>query len=142
MPCISAQFDPKIGPLIGFGVALPGTLVSGGNLVGRFYTGLLDSGASGTCISAQIVSDVGLSPVGKTAITTASHAKISANTYLVDVAVALFDPGQGQVTAWVVQNVQVTEFTAPKQFQVLVGRNFLCNGLFMMSPDNRFTLCM
>ena len=66
MPCLSGQFDPTIGVLINVIVLPPGLLVPGRPLTVPFtaFPALVDTGASMTCISPQVVQAVGVQPLG------------------------------------------------------------------------------
>ena len=71
MPCISGNFNPTTGPLMQ--VAITRLSVSAeesdaaeGVPTLHMFQALIDTGASSTCISSDVVSRVGLVPTGKT----------------------------------------------------------------------------
>ena len=146
MPCVSHPFDPSIGPIVDVGIAEAGAFRSvggsNGQLPFRGYRALVDTGADRTCISRQIADEIGLRPTGKLQMASASEVS-ETNTYLVDLALAFGDPSAGAMSV-VRDNVMVMEFESNnKNYQVLLGRDFISNGLFSMTGyDKRFTICL
>ena len=147
MPCITRGFDPAIGPLINLGIAKPGTIkgTPGSQAVEiHGYIALIDTGADVTCISPKIVSEIGLSLLGKREVASALSVE-SANFYLADVALALADPSPDvAVQTLVSENMELMEFqTISPHYQALLGRDIISRGLFtMVGYDKRFTICM
>lgn len=92
MPCISGAYNPLVGPLTQLVIVAPtpvmlsgviGTsLAQGGDAVPtpRFYTALIDTGATLTCISPKVVQEIGLQPTGKSTMT-GSTGSSAVNTY-------------------------------------------------------------
>ena len=68
----------------------------------------------------------------------ASHTVTPANVYLVDLVI-LF--GQAGLT---VPGLQVMEFAhaTGRPFQVLIGRDVICQGSLTISFDGHFTFCL
>ncbi len=144
MPCLTAKFDVGTGPIINVGIALPGTYKPSEAPKAIFMPALIDTGASGTCISADAAINAGLSPFGKAQMTSASETR-AMNTYLADLYLPFGDPTKsGGVTSGVMQNMRVMEFNhAGPHFQVLLGRDIIGKGLFqMIGYDGRLTLCL
>ena len=145
MPCMSIHFDPVLGPIANIGIAPSGSLAAraGERPVLRVYSGLIDTGASGTCISSKVAEEVGLVPIGKTPVTSATHEAEPMNTYLVDLAMPFGDIASAPLMA-ASANLQVTEFNAGSaDFEILIGRDVICAGLFSMAGyDKRFTFCL
>ena len=146
MPCISGTFNPSIGPLLGF-AAVPPMGASGipQQISGHF--GLVDTGATKTCISPQIAANAGLDPIGKANMTSASHTNTAVNLYLVDVILAFGQVpsgagASGQLPVLVIENIQVIEFPGTPNFQALIGRDILCQGHLTMSFNGTFTFCV
>ncbi len=52
----------------------------------NFKRALIDTGASNTCISQECADELGLIPIGKTTITTASN-NCDVNRYIIDLAI-------------------------------------------------------
>jgi hypothetical protein len=139
MPCLSGQFNPAIGVLINAGVLLPGsapTASAGGSTLTP-YVGLMDSGASATCISPAIVQALNLRPIGMRPMSSAHHTA-PVNVYQVDLVILFGSQG------YVVSGLQVVEFSAPQNspFQVLIGRDIICRGTFAMGFDGHFTFAL
>jgi hypothetical protein len=85
MPCLSGQFNHSLGILINV-VVLPPGLLSPGSTISTPLTSfpaLIDTGASITCISPQVVQAVGLQPMGMQAMVSATQT-VPVNIYLVD----------------------------------------------------------
>jgi hypothetical protein len=135
MPCLTGQFDPAVGPLIEVAVGqagiVPATAV-------RRYSGLIDTGATMTSISPKVVSTLALKPLGKRAVVSATHV-VAMNLYLVDLL--LIFTGGGVVRRG---GIEVLEFAPPKKaaFDMLIGRDVLCEGVLTLSPDCRFTFAL
>jgi predicted aspartyl protease len=109
-----------------------------------FYTALIDTGASCTCITPKVVSDVGLTPIGKQSVG-GVHGRKAVNQYLFQVAF-LFPQSQaatGAVTANAVA-IPVTgvEFDSPGGFDVLLGRDVICRGILHISWDGHGTFAL
>lgn len=139
MPCLSGQFDPAIGILINV-VVLPPGLLSPGTTVSfplMPVPALIDTGASTTCISPQVVQSVGLRPIGMQSMLSATQA-IPVHVYLVDLLLPFGSAGLIQ------PGIRVMEFFAggASPFQILVGRDILCQGTFTISFDGHFTFAL
>lgn len=109
------------------------------------YTALADSGASHTCISAKVISDLNLQPIGKVPVG-GVHGSQMTNGYQFQVAI-MFIQGQPNASGTVLTSAHVTavsgvEFIPNGPFDVLLGRDVLCQGLFSMSFDGRAVLCL
>jgi hypothetical protein len=137
MPCISGKFSPDIGPLIDIKVA-PAEIVGLG--VSRLVTSepaLLDTGATATCISKKVVQSLGLSPIGMRNMVSTTHSSIPVNVYLVD----LYLPFG---TGYLIEDIHVMEFVQEDKdhFQILLGRDIICRGVFTISFDGHFTFSL
>lgn len=99
------------------------------------FNGLLDTGASRTCISARVVSNVGLVPTGKVQILGVTGAKL-VNEYRFGIGFLIAQASQptGEITSqWEMMPIHGSFF------DVLVGRDILCQGVFTMSFDGHVT---
>ena len=153
MPCISARFDPQIGPILNIGVTQPGAVkgVAAAQALASSqqtpavtaFPMLLDTGADITCISPQIMQQIGLRSIGKRSASTPS-GPTSLNTYLADIAIPFGDVTKGAVTTYAIDNVTVMEFLgASPHYQGLIGMDVLGRGLFSVAGyDSRFTFCL
>lgn len=155
MPCIAGLYNPSVGPLIQLAIIDPGPgMLSGNptsNLVSissavpspRFYTALVDTGATLTCIYQKVVQEIGLQPIGKSMMTGATGSS-AVNTYQFGVGF-LTNPVQtptGQVTGTLdVRVVDGMEFAVQGAvFDVLLGRDIICAGSFSLSFDGHMLL--
>jgi len=78
MPCISQAFDSETGAILDVGVAALNADCT------SIFQGLIDTGASKTCISPEVVQKLGLKPIGRQQMQSASHVTSSA-VYVVDI---------------------------------------------------------
>lgn len=140
MPSLSGRFDPTIGVLINLGVAPGNTL---GNLTipstisVTTFPALVDTGASSTCISPSLATAIGVNPIGMRPMISATHS-VPTNVYLVDLVVPF---GANSI---ILPSIQVMEFNAGTNapFQVLIGRDIICRGVFTMSFDGHFSFSL
>jgi hypothetical protein len=111
---------------------------------------LIDSGASITSVTAALASQVGLPLLGRRQLGTAGGT-IAVNAYLADIGIPfgllpqgpVGQPLQTSAPAAILANRIVLEFkcTSP-HFQMLLGRDILCSGIFHMSFDGRFSFSL
>ncbi|MBI2404514.1 MAG: aspartyl protease family protein [Gemmatimonadetes bacterium] len=101
------------------------------------FPALLDTGASRTCIAPTVAQALGLLPVGMRPMVSATHA-VPVNVYVVDLVMPFGNAG------YVLGATQVMEFGlhGAGPFQVLVGRDIICQGTLHMSFDGHFTFCL
>jgi hypothetical protein len=138
MPCLSGKFDPNIGAIINVGVIPANTFnPASPNLEIKTFPALIDTGATLTCISPVVAQAVGLNPVGKRPMTSATHS-VPVNVFLVDLLMPFGNAG------FILSNTQVMEFVphGGSPFQMLVGRDIICRGSFTMSFDGHFTISL
>jgi hypothetical protein len=139
MPCLSGRFEPGVGVLINVVVLPSGTLTPGGAITAPLtaFPALIDTGATVTCISPQVIQAVGLQPIGMRPMTSATQS-IPVNVYLVDLILPFGNAGHA------IPSTQVMEFVGngAAPFQILVGRDLLCRGTFTLSFDGHFTFSL
>lgn len=139
MPCLSGRFVPNIGPLINVGVIPTGVTPSSGSARSTISTfpALLDTGATMTCISQSVAQSANLRPIGMRSMVSATQS-LPVNVYLVDLLLPFGPAGL------IIQGAQVMEFSAAgvSPFQVLVGRDIICQGTLTISFDAHFTFCL
>lgn len=147
MPCLSAPFNPTIGPLLNVIIAPAGTLKAKGNGDGkqeqaRFLSLLIDTGADITCLSTQVAAELGLQLLGKRNVHHAAGSD-EANTYLADIAIPFGDPTKG-VQTFIAENITILEFGgAHPNYRGLLGRDIICLGLLSIwGWDSRYTFCL
>ena len=104
--------------------------------------GLVDTGASGTCVDPSVLTTLGLSPTGSVTVNTPSTGT---QPHVADqYDVSLMIPGAHPTHApLVVQNLPVmcAELLVPQGFHVLIGRDILSRCLLNYNgPMNLFTL--
>jgi len=143
MPCISGRFDLAVGPLITVAVTQAGGLAAAKAAAAAqpiqipMFPGLLDTGAGSTCVSPTVVQALGLQPIGKRPMVSATQIA-PVNVYLVDVIVP-FGPAN-----FLIEGAQVMEFASPGSgpFQILIGRDIICRGTLSLSFDGHFTFAL
>lgn len=137
MPAVSGDYDPDIGILLRVEIR---AAASGRDAGSSPLTtpdeahGLIDTGASQTSISPRLVRKLGLQPTGRTGVQGATGA-MDVDTHVVDLMLRF-----GRYSAVVIENLEVCELdlgSAP--FDVLVGRDILCQGVLTMDFAGRFT---
>jgi len=109
----------------------------------EMYRALLDTGASSTCISQRVVDEIELSPTGKTMLIGATgRQEVDQYSFGVGLLVSQEAQPSGDVRSQI--NVRPTIGTLFQNdagaFDVLLGRDILCSGVFTISFDGHFTL--
>lgn len=142
MPAQSRTFDPQIGPLLKTIIAHPGRIRLLANeteqetLELNSYEFLIDTGADTTCISKEIVDSLGLSPLGKVPMITPNGLS-DANTYLVDITISF-----GSIN-FTCEGQRVIEYNgSTKNYNGLIGRDIICQGVFNISFDKRYIFAL
>jgi predicted aspartyl protease len=150
MPSLSFLFNHSAGSLIQVAVWPPGYRPSFSTptspVPAVMYMGLIDTGASCTCISPKIVQNLGLQPTGKQQL---SHAQGSTATNTYQFQVAFIIP-QGQAPTGVMQAqalpiaINGLEFVPPQGavFDLLLGRDILSKSVFSMTFNGWGTLSL
>ena len=149
MPCISGNFGPA-------GVLLQVAILPADSDVAKatadrkgpdvtLFPALVDTGANCTCNTPTVVAAVGLSPIGKREMISASHV-VSTNNYLFNLGLPtdLSQQPTGQVSGnlTLFEGINGMEFSAgPAQFHVLLGMDVLRRGVLSISFDGRFVFC-
>ena len=151
MPCLSLNYQPAVGPLIQLAIVAPGVQlqqqgVGSAPINLTHYVALIDTGASCTSISAKVISDLSLTPIGKQPVG-GIHGHQPTNVYQFQVAI-LFPQGQlasGVMNAQIsVHAVTGAEFVPPSPgvFDVLLGRDVICRGSLSLSFDGHAIICL
>ncbi len=97
------------------------------------FAGLIDTGASMTCISPVVAKQIGLTPSGKRPMASATQS-VLVNEYIVDFVLP-FGP-----SGYIIQGMQVMEFAQfGGPFQLLIGRDIICQGVLTLSFDGHLT---
>src|SRR5579875_1584640 len=114
MPSLSGQCNPAIGPLIQVGVDAPAgsAAVTPARFLqpiapNRLFSALVDTGAQITCISAAVVTAVGISPAGMRPMGSATQTSVATNTYVVDLGIVF------NGINWWVPSLLVFEYVPP-----------------------------
>lgn len=84
-------------------------------------TALIDTGATGTCIDARVISQLGITPKGTVMVHTPSTGGIPVEIEQYDVAFGLFDP-KNQSKIITTLPVMASHFDG---FEALIGRDIL-----------------
>jgi hypothetical protein len=140
------MYNPKVGPLLQVAIFETGFSPQPGNVASplkpNFYPALLDTGASCTCITAKVIKDVGLLPTGKQQVG-GVHGVGTTNAYSFQVGLVF---PQSQLSSGIMNvnmslhQVNGVEFSSIDGFEVLLGRDILCLGIFSMSFDGHAIL--
>jgi hypothetical protein len=150
MPCLAGNYNPAVGVILQVAILPPSQLTAvrtqhqpstPQNLT--MFAGLLDTGASVTCISKNVVQTIGLQPSGKTNMSgSTGQGVVDQYTFVVGL---LFGAQQaptgaisGQLQAHLVQGCEFTSHGFG--FDVLIGRDILCKGILSISFDGHYTL--
>jgi len=136
MPCLSGKFSPTEGIILSLACLPPGAWAPETSLEPKYFPALLDTGASHTCISPKVARDVGLLPTGMLQMASATHADVTVNTYLIDVGIVI-----GGAIWWEFTNLLVLEFqpSAGSPYEMLIGRDVICQGALTISFDGHYT---
>ena len=133
MPCLSGEYDPTVGVLLQVAVLPGGTLEQQSEGEAPAFSGLVDTGADVTCISDKVSTVLDLQPTGKVQMVGATGAG-DVNQYLVDL-----------LLQFGTQHIGITDHRAASfgsgspHYDVLIGRDILCKGVFTMDFAGRFT---
>lgn len=149
MPCLSIRFNPKVGPIIQVFIWKPGYVppqdTSATTPVNMHaYAGLIDTGASCSCVSDKVIKTESLVPSGKQPVS-GLHGSKATNAYRFQLVIPFI---QGQHAGGAVAanahafNIHGVEFIPLPGIDVLVGRDILCTGNFSMSFDGHATLSL
>jgi len=161
MPSVSGTFNPRIGPLITLFLTPPavlqGSVRSSAAAAQQAQSSvhatvaLVDTGASITSVTASFAQQVALPLIGKRPTGTAGGV-VAANVYLADVTIPFTASPSGpaaqplssmNVAAVTIPDISVLEFQySSPHFQMLLGRDILCRGVFTISFDNHFTFSL
>ena len=153
MPCIAGNYNPAVGiiqqvaifPQSQFAAIQAPPSVQGSQPIPNLtmFAALLDTGASTTCISRNVVNAIGLQPSGKTNMSGSTGQNIVDQFTF---CVGLIFGGQqspggtfsGQVNIHLVQGCE--SISHGFGFDVLIGRDILCKGTLSISFDGHYVL--
>lgn len=152
MPSIAGKYNHKTGVLLQIAILLPENMTtfaepmaSSTDLSGgvKMFMALLDTGASVTCISKNVIDEVQLDPVGKTRMSGATGVTdVDQYNFCVGfISDAVQQPSGIMSGALQLHWVEGCEFSNHGfGFDVLLGRDILCRGVFSISFDGHFVL--
>lgn len=139
MPCLIGNSGPS-GPLIKVQIAPPGKFTDTDAKAGKIktFSGLIDTGATYTCVTESVANEMGLQATGKTQVKSASHTVIC-NTFIADI----FVPFPLALFTYHLKSWQVIEFKENStDYQFLIGRDLLNHGTLNICPDGHFVFCL
>ena len=133
MPCLSGEYDPTVGVLLQVAVLPGGTLEQQSGGEASVFSGLVDTGADVTCISDKVSTVLDLQPTGRVQMVGATGAG-DVNQYLVDLLLQFGTQHIG------IPDHRAASFgSGSPHYDVLIGRDILCKGVFTMDFAGRFT---
>lgn len=138
MPCLSGQYDPKVGVLLQVAVLPGGTLEKAlqgeaDSVNAPVVNGLIDTGADNTCISPKVAASLGLQPISKIPVSGATGVA-EMNQYMIDLMLQ-FGPNSIPIG-----NHVVTGFNShSSNYDMLIGRDIICRGIFTMEFSGHFS---
>jgi predicted aspartyl protease len=100
-----------------------------------YFDALVDTGATTTCISRRVVEALALVPIGMCDMLTAGET-LACPIYLADVIIPFGD------TDFALTDVKLLEFNAPKDLDILLGRDILCRGHLSLSFDGHLAFSL
>jgi hypothetical protein len=150
MPCVAGNYNPAVGVILQVAI-LPQSQLTAlrtqqqqsppQNLT--MFPGLLDTGASTTCISKNVVQTIGLQPSGKTSMSgSTGQSTVDQYTFVVGFMFAAQQSPTGAISGQLFAHlVQGCEFMSQGfGFDVLIGRDILCKGTLSLSFDGHYVL--
>jgi predicted aspartyl protease len=137
MPVLSGKFSPA-GIILTLACLPPGFSDPATNPRYKQFAALLDTGASLTCISPKVAKALGIKPLGMMPVSSASHANLPTNTYLIHIGIVF-----GDLIVWR-SNIQVLEFqlAAGSPYEMLLGRDLIYQGALTVSSDGHWTFAI
>lgn len=137
MPVLSGKFSPA-GIILTLACLPPGVSDPATNPQFKQFAALLDTGASLTCISPKVARALGVRPIGMVPVSSASHPNLPTNTYLIHIGIVFPD-----LIVWR-SNIQVLEFqlATGSPYEMLLGRDLICQGALTVSFDGHWTFAI
>jgi len=133
MPCLSGEYNPAVGVLLRAAVLPGGTVAQQPQGQAPSFSSLIDTGADVTCISSNVAAMLGIQPSGKRSVVGATGIA-EANQYIVDLLL------QFGSESLVVPQHEVTAFPANSpHYDVLIGRDIICQGVLTVDFSGHFT---
>lgn len=135
MPCLASTYSPYLRQLFLTVYAAPPATPAQAHTA-RSCTALIDTGATGSCVSGRLVSDLRLIASGKTP-THGVAGLVHLPFYFIDLIIPFGDHH------FTIPALQVSEFSAHDHFDVLLGMDVLAQGhLSVDAFAGRFTFCV
>lgn len=126
---LSGRYTQRDGPRLSVGIIRGRELAEPPEKIQRFE-GLLDTGATNSCISSEVVRRLQLEPIGKRSIHTAAGESV-VNNYSVSVVVFL----ESDPATVLCQHVNAAEFTPSPGLDVLIGLDIISQGILVVTRD-------
>jgi Aspartyl protease len=153
MPLVAGNYNPAAGVLVQVAI-LPQTQIAtlqgsrgGGSLPNpaniTMFPALIDTGASVTCISSNVIKSLELKPSGKTLMSgSTGQSPVDQYTFIVGFMFGVQQTPTGAFTGELNAHlVQGCEFVHHGfGFDVLIGRDILCKGSFTLTFDGHYAL--
>ena len=144
MFCVSGNYDPRKGPIIDVSVSRNYDFKKSNNSNSlRRYKALLDTGASGTCVSIKVINDLSLKHVGFCDMRSASEANKKCRVFRAVVSF-IFESSHQQKTIKANRYFGLDTLEAnfeDKPYDLLIGTNIISRGVLLMK-FNSFNFCL
>ncbi len=135
MSCVHIEYAPALGVLLDIAIAPPGEEANPAD--GKVMCkALVDTGATHSCISAEIAARAGIAPDGELLVNSASEVAARVKPYPANLVI----PGVNLT----VPQITLTEAALPpeSEFQALLGRDILCRGSFHLDFSGNAVFCI
>lgn len=104
------------------------------------YIALLDTGATRTCITQRVISDLGLQTRAKLLVASATSAPQRRRAYSYSLGLFCSDERGEEKTLYAIPHEFVAPWFADNQnFDVLLGMDVLSQGQLLFEPDGTFS---
>lgn len=132
---------PIIEAFVGVSIPRREALLAAGQTVPNpiHIRGLLDTGASGTCVDPSVLAALGLTPTGTVPVSTPTTGATPVVVDQYDIGL-IIPAGNGQPLLSQTLPVVASELLAAQGFHALIGRDILSQCVFVYNGSGFFTL--
>lgn len=149
MPILAGNYNPNVGAIIQIAI-LPIDLIQNSDGSPKpppqnipFFNALIDTGASCTCVSANAAQQAKLVPTGKAPMagatgSTAKNKYAFGAGFMINAKQDASGAVGGDLFLMQVNGMEFDNHGGT--FDVLLGRDIICKGVFTMTPTGHYTL--